>query len=169
MSPVHTHSTGGEVPGRAMRGSANVWKTGRMQNLKRLPCPTYPCPQAPARDHDGRLGGEKPLRRRLDLIERHAVDEGGAALHIVDAELVELQLDQRRGDGARGFQIVDGDRRRSCISWSPPVRLRSAPPAPCFSPRRARCPTSAARSERVAVLMTSALARWWSTRSELTL
>src|SRR5690606_25201857 len=59
-----------------------------------------------ADDQHGRLGRQQPRRRRLDLVERHRLDQRCAAVDIVDAALVLLQFEQRARDGGGGVEIV---------------------------------------------------------------
>src|SRR5262249_19124305 len=47
---------------------------------------------------------EQALGRPLGVVERHRVDQGGAALDVVDAEIVDLLLDELGGDPVRGIQ-----------------------------------------------------------------
>ena len=53
------------------------------------------------------LGGQQLRAAALHLVQRHRFDQVVAALDIVDAEIVELQFDQRAGDRRGGVQIVD--------------------------------------------------------------
>ena len=50
------------------------------------------------------------LATRLASAKRHGIDQAGAALDIVDAEIVELHLQQLAGDPVRG---VEAERERA--------------------------------------------------------
>src|SRR5690606_19876346 len=50
-------------------------------------------------DEHGRLVRQQAARGRRGLLPRHGVDQVAAALDIVDAEILDLYLNQRIGDG----------------------------------------------------------------------
>ena len=68
--------------------------------------------------------------RRLHLVQRDRIDDVAAALDVVDAELVDLQFDQRARDGAGRIQIVDGVGADDIFLGGVQLCLRSARPRP---------------------------------------
>src|SRR5262247_2362514 len=110
------------LPMRSARAVAIDWLTGIESRPVHLPGDGRPaglgvvggCALDPvvgrgdavrAADHGGEQAAvEQALGHALGIGERHRVDQAGAALDIVDAELVELDLHQLAGDPVRGVQ-----------------------------------------------------------------
>ena len=63
-----------------------------------------------ADDGDQETRVEQALGHPLGVVERHRIDQGGTALDIVDAEIVELHLHQLARDPVRG---VEAERERA--------------------------------------------------------
>src|SRR5258708_6922305 len=83
-------------------------RRGRFPGLGELRCSAGALARADALraadDGDEEAAGEQPFGHALGVRERHRIDETGAALHIVDAEIVELHLQELARNPVRGIE-----------------------------------------------------------------